>query len=97
MGTFRVLLLAFKRHVLWLAVGSALVVFSGGVGLAVALHSLNAPTGTVPKEVEIQKGMTVQQIGRVLRREGIIRSPRLLRLFALLYPNLSPPLLFEHH
>ena len=53
------------------------------VGVSAAVYLLNRPTGVPRKEVVIQKGMTVAQIARLLHREGIIRSPSLLRILSL--------------
>ena len=55
----------------------------GAVGLVLVVLALNRPTGSEAREVVIQKGMTVLQIGRLLRQEGVIRSPQLLILFSL--------------
>ena len=54
------------------------------VGIAGSLYLLNRPTRVAPKEVTVQKGMTVAQIATLLHREHIIRSPRLLRFFSML-------------
>ena len=55
----------------------------GAVGLVLVVLALNRPTGSGAREVVIQKGMTVLQMGRLLRQEGVIRSPQLLILFSL--------------
>lgn len=63
---------------------SIIVLFGVGVaGLLLAFLALNRPTGSGAKDVVIPKGMTVLQIGELLHREGVIRSPRLLVLFSL--------------
>lgn len=65
-------------------VRSIFALFSVGVaGLLLVVLALNRPTGSGAREVIIQKGMTVIQIGELLHREGVIRSPRLLVLFSL--------------
>lgn len=43
---------------------------------------LNRPTGVAAKNVEIQKGASVEQIARQLHRERLIHNPHLLQLFA---------------
>ena len=63
---------------------SIFVLFGVGVaGLLLAVLALNRPTGSGAKDIVIQKGMTVIQIGKLLHREGVIRSPRLLVLFSV--------------
>ncbi|MDE2998597.1 MAG: endolytic transglycosylase MltG [Gemmatimonadota bacterium] len=54
----------------------------GAAGLVLAVLALNRPTPSGERDVFIRKGMSVLQIGRALRREGVIRSPRLLVLFS---------------
>lgn len=64
-------------------VRSVFALFGVGVaGLLLAVLALNRPTGSGAKDVVIPKGMTVMQIGELLHREGVIRSPRLLVLFS---------------
>ena len=68
----------------WAVVRWIFALFGVGIaGLLLAALALNRPTGSGEREVVIQKGMTVLQIGELLRREGVIRSPRLLVLFSL--------------
>ena len=55
-----------------------------GGGTLGAVYALNRPTRIGPLEVTVQKGMTVADIAHLLHQEGIIRSPKLLRLFSLL-------------
>lgn len=65
-------------------VRSIFALFGVGVaGLVAVILALNRPTGSGAKDVVIPKGMTVIQIGELLRREEVIRSPRLLVLFSL--------------
>lgn len=65
-------------------VRSIIVLFGAGIaGLLLVVLALNRPTGSGAKEIVIQKGRTVKQIGELLHREGVIRSPRLLVLFSL--------------
>ena len=65
-------------------VRSILALFGVGVaGLLLAVLALNRPTGSGAGDVVIHKGMTAIQIGELLQREGVIRSPRLLVLFSL--------------
>ncbi|MDA0747677.1 MAG: endolytic transglycosylase MltG [bacterium] len=66
-----------------LAVVSCLIVAASLAGVGVAAWLLNRPVGGPLKEVTIQKGMSVTRIARLLYREGVIRSPRLLELFSL--------------
>jgi UPF0755 protein len=54
------------------------------VGMMGAIYALNRPTGVRPREVTIKKGMSVAEIAGQLHREGVIRSPRLLRAFSVL-------------
>ncbi len=53
-------------------------------GILGAVYMLNRPTGVSLRQVTVQKGMSVPQIARLLHREGIIRSPRLLQVFSIL-------------
>ncbi len=65
-------------------VRSIFALFGVGVaGLMLVILTLNRPTGSGAKDVVIPKGMTVMQIGELLHREGVIRSPRLLVLLSL--------------
>ena len=71
----------------WHAAGVVLLCFAilgTALGILGGAYLLNRPTGIAPCEVVVQKGMSVSQISRLLYREGIIRSPRLLRTFSLL-------------
>ena len=56
----------------------------GATGVVLAVVFLNRPTVMGERDVIIQKGMTVEQIGRLLHQEGVIRSPRLLSVFSLI-------------
>ena len=56
----------------------------GALVLVLVVLALNRPTGSGPREIVIQKGMAVVQIGRLLHKEEVIRSPRLLVLFSIL-------------
>ena len=61
------------------------VVILGAVfGVMGAILALNRSTGVRSREVTIKKGMSVAEIAGLLHREGIIRSPRLLRTFSVL-------------
>ncbi|HCR17270.1 MAG TPA: endolytic transglycosylase MltG [Candidatus Latescibacteria bacterium] len=62
----------------------SLLVAGVTIGGIVAVTLLNRPTGEGLHQVEIQKGMSVPQISRLLYKRGIIRSPKLLRLLSLL-------------
>ena len=55
----------------------------GAVGFVLLVLTLNRSTGWGPGDVVIQKGMSVEQIGGLLHKEGVIRSPRLFILFSL--------------
>jgi len=68
----------------WGGILAGLCLLCLGIGLCTAVFILNSSTGTGQQDVEIKKGMTVGQIGQVLFRERLIRSPRLLRIFAYL-------------
>lgn len=58
------------------------VICIGAAGLVIAVLALNRPTRSGERDLFIRKGMSVLQIGRTLRQEGVIRSPRLLVLFS---------------
>ncbi len=61
------------------------VVILGAVfGAMGAIYALNRPTGGRSREVTIKTGMSVAEIAGLLHREGIIRSPRLLRTLSVL-------------
>ncbi|MCY3764563.1 MAG: endolytic transglycosylase MltG [Gemmatimonadetes bacterium] len=65
-------------------VRSIIALFGAGIaGLLLVVLALNRPTGSGAKDIVIQKGMTVLQIGELLHREGVIRSPRLLVMFSV--------------
>ena len=68
----------------WGSLIAALCLLALGTGICGAVFFLNQPTGIGNKDVEIGKGATVGQIGRKLYRERLIRSPRLLQIFAYL-------------
>jgi UPF0755 protein len=76
---------SWRSHVF----GSAIVrlIFTlicvGALGLVLVVLAMNRPTGSGPREIVIQNGMTVVQIGRLLRHEKVIRSPQLLILFSI--------------
>jgi UPF0755 protein len=55
-----------------------------GAGIVSAVYLLNRPTGVGARDVRIEKGMSVNAIGRALYEEGVIRSPRFLRVLSLL-------------
>ncbi len=54
------------------------------LGACAGILFLNQPTGVEAKDIEIQKGASVEQIGRQLYGERLIRSPRVLQIFAYL-------------
>lgn len=66
----------------WGGILACFWVMAVGVGVWGAIYYLSRPTFFGFKEIEIRKGMSVQQIGDVLYAEGVIRSPRVLALFA---------------
>lgn len=68
----------------WGGIFAGLCLLCLGIGLCAAVFILNRPTGIGQKDVEVKKGMTVGQIGQVLFRERLIRSPRMLQIFAYL-------------
>lgn len=68
----------------WSGIFAMLCLLCLSIGLCSAVFILNRPTRIGQKDVEIKKGMTVGQIGQVLFRERLIRSPRLLQIFAYL-------------
>ena len=72
-----------SRHMA-VAVLASIGVFGTVLGVVGAVYRLNQPTGVYRQRVTVEKGMTVAQIARLLHREGVIRSPRLLQLFSLL-------------
>ncbi|MDP6778920.1 MAG: endolytic transglycosylase MltG, partial [Candidatus Latescibacteria bacterium] len=71
------------RRFLFVLLGTV-AVMGAVVGMMGAIYALNRPTGVRPREVTIKKGMSVAEIAGQLHREGVIRSPRLLRAFSVL-------------
>lgn len=72
----------YCRFGLWVGLFTCVSIIALCGGVWSAIYLLNRPTGTEPKAVEIQKGMTVHQIGERLYADGLIRSPRLLEVLA---------------
>jgi len=68
----------------WVGLFLALCALGLCTGLCVAIFFLNQPTGIGHKDIEINKGATVLQIGQQLYKERLIRSPRLLQFFSYL-------------
>ena len=77
-------MLKSKKYAGWGSLIVGLCFLTGGVGVFGAAFFLNQPTGVGHKEIEISRGATVGQIGQKLYREKVIRSPRLLQVFAYL-------------
>jgi len=71
----------------WRPYAAAILIAVGAlgtlVGSAISLYLLNRPTGVARREVLVEKGMTVSEIAGMLHRRGIIRSPALLRVLAV--------------
>ena len=68
----------------WIAIGVGLLFLWGIVGVAGTAWWLNRSTGAKAQVVLIEPGMTVGEIGLRLYQANLIRSPRLLRIFARL-------------
>lgn len=66
-----------------LATTIAVTVLAIGLTASLWVITLNGPTGTRPKTVRIEPGMSVASISRRLGRERIIQSPRFLRALAI--------------
>ena len=80
---------SWRSHNLGSAIVRSIIALAciGAVGFVLLVLTLNRSTGWGPRDVVIQKGMSVEQIGRLLHNEGVIRSPRLFILLSLVNRN----------
>ena len=59
-------------------------VFAVGLGLSTSIYVLNRPTGVKLRSVRIESGTSVGAIAARLHKERVIRSPRFLRVLAVI-------------
>ena len=73
--------LTHRQDLVWVLCMLSIAVLLAGA--TVTVYLLNRPTGVAARDVLVEKGMTVARIASRLHAEGVVRSPKLLRLLSV--------------